>query len=102
MTGPGGPGTRPGRSPQRADRDAPTPGAIDRAIQWVLLALHGALLASLVVAAWTLAKYLPGMPLSPLEKVMFQVGIGVALVAFGVRAVLLWRRLRRSGPKASR
>jgi len=58
--------------------------------------VHAILLAALVLAGWTLLKFLPNMPLSPWQKAMFEVGIAASLVAFTVRAALLWRRLRRT------
>ena len=71
-------------------------GPGDRAALWVLLGVHGLLLAALALAGFTLLKYLPNMPLSPWQKAMFEIGIAAALVAFTVRAALLWRRLRRT------
>jgi len=62
---------------------------------WILLAVHGALLAALAMAGWTLLKYLPTLPLSPSQKAMFEIGIAAAIVVFSVRALLLLRRLRR-------
>jgi hypothetical protein len=94
----GGPGARPERPRPGAPRRDPVPGSTDRATLWVLLALHVALEATLVAAGWTLVKYLPTMPLAPFQKVMFEVGLAAAFVAFGLRGLALWRRLRRGGP----
>lgn len=65
---------------------------------WALLAFHVILEITLVAAGWTLTKVLPTMQLSHLQKVMCQVGLAAAFVAFGLRALSLWRRLRRSSP----
>lgn len=92
---PGSPRPPLGPGPRRE----PVPGSGDRAALWILLGVHAILLATLLVAAWTLLKYLPTMPLSAWQKAMFQIGIGAALVAFGLRAALLWARLRRT-PRA--
>jgi hypothetical protein len=93
----GGPGERP-RRPERGSREREAqPGSSDRAALWALLALHVALEAVLIAAGWTLVKYLPAMQLSAAQKVMFQVGIAAAFVAFGLRALRLWRRLRKGG-----
>jgi hypothetical protein len=63
---------------------------------WVLLAFHVALEITLIAAGWTLVKYLPAMQLGAAQKVMFEVGLAAAFVAFGLRGLALWRRLRRS------
>lgn len=99
MTLPSGPSAPPERPVRGARTRPPTPGSTDRATLWVLLALHVALEAALLAAGWTLLKYLPTMPLSPPQKVMFQVGVAVAFVVFGLRGLALWRRLRRSDPE---
>jgi len=97
MTGSGAPGERP-RRPERGRGGAePEPGSSDRIALWTLLGFHVVLEVSLIAAGWTLVKYLPLMQLSPWQKVMFQVGIAAAFVAFGLRALALWRRLRRGG-----
>jgi len=92
----------PGQRPQRPDpgaprRDAPQ-GSADRAALWVLLAFHVVLELALIAAGWSLFKYLPAMQLGPAQKVMFQVGLAAAFVAFGLRGLALWRRLRRTAP----
>jgi len=96
VTGPGG--ERFG-APPRLPRDAPprrpVAGPGDRIALWILLAVHVALLAALGVAGWTLLKYLPTMPLTHSQKAMFEIGIAAAILAFGVRALLLLRRLLR-------
>jgi hypothetical protein len=71
-------------------------GPGDRWALWILLAMHGALLAALGVAGWTLLKYLPNMPLTHSQKAMFEIGIAAAILAFGARAALLLRRLLRT------
>ena len=100
MTPPSGPAAPPERPVRGARNRPPKPGSTDRATLWVLLALHVALEVALIAAGWTLVKYLPAMPLSPPQKVMFQVGVGVAFVVFGLRGLALWRRLRSGGPAA--
>ena len=54
---------------------------------------------ALIAAGWTLYKYLPAMQLGTAQKVMFQVGLAAAFVAFGLRGLALWRRLRRTPPR---
>ena len=92
-----------GQRPQRPDHGAPRPGApaggADRAALWVLLAFHGAIEIALIAAGWTLYKYLPTMQLGTAQKVMFQVGLAAAFVAFGLRGLALWRRLRRTATR---
>ena len=89
-----------GGRPQRRDHGAPrqeTPsGGTDRAALWVLLAFHVVLEVALIAAGWSLYKYLPAMQLSAAQKVMFQLGLAAAFVAFGLRGLALWRRLRRA------
>jgi hypothetical protein len=98
VTPPGGPGPQ-SRRPERGIRGREIrPGSGDRAALWALLALHVALEVVLIAAGWTLVKYLPVMELSAAQKVMFQVGIAGAFVAFGLRALGLWQRLRKGGP----
>ena len=98
----GGPETRGERPRRGAPRREPLKGATDRATLWVLLALHVALEVTLIAAGWTLLKYLPTMPLAPFQKVMFEVGLAAAFVAFGLRGLALWRRLRQGGPDTRR
>ena len=89
----------PGQRPHRPDPGAPRQeprGAADRAALWVLLGFHVAIEAALIAAGWTLYKYLPAMQLGTAQKVMFQVGLAAAFVAFGLRGLALWRRLRRT------
>ncbi len=102
MTLPGSPGTRPERPVRGAGNRARAQGSTDRATLWTLLGLHVALEAGLVAAGWTLVKYLPTMPLSAAQKVMFEVGLAAAFVGFGLRGLALWRRLRRGGPETGR
>jgi len=98
----GVPGAKPERPRRGAPRREPRKGPTDQATLWVLLALHVALEATLIAAGWTLLKYLPTMPLAPLQKVMFEVGLAAAFVVFGLRGLALWRRLRRGGPDTRR
>jgi len=67
---------------------------------WGLLVLHVALEVGLVVAGWTLYKYLGNIRLEPWQKVMFQVGLVAAFLWFGVRGLALWRQLRKGGPSS--
>lgn len=97
MTPSGDPGERPHRPGRGRTPGEPRPGSGDRAALWVLLGFHLALEASLIAAGWTLVKYLPAMQLSPPQKVLCEVGIAAAFVAFGLRALALWRRLRKGG-----
>jgi hypothetical protein len=90
-------GPRPRRPERGGPAREPQPGSGDRPALWALLAFHVALELTLVAAGWTLVKYLPAMQLSAAQKVMFEVGIAAAFVAFGLRALALWRRLRRGG-----
>ena len=78
---------RPRREAQR--------GTTDRAALWTLLATYVALEVALVAAGWTLLKYMPNMQLPAAQKVMLQVGLAAAFVAFGWRGIQLWRRLRK-------
>lgn len=91
-----GPGERPRRPERGRPRLDPPTGSGDRMALWALLVFHVILLITLVAAGWTLAKVLPAMQLSPLQKVVCQVGLAAAFVAFGLRALALWRRLRKS------
>ncbi len=96
MTAPGaGRFGAPPRPARGASQREPVAGSFDRGILWILLLVHGALLAALAIAGWTLLKYLPGMPLTSWQKAMFEIGIAAAFLAFSVRAALLVRRLRR-------
>jgi hypothetical protein len=92
-----GPGGRPRRPDPVRPRLEPSPGSGDRLALWTLLGFHVALEVTLLAAGWTLVKYLPAMQLSPWQKVVFELGIAAAFVAFGLRAFALWRRLRRGG-----
>ena len=92
-------GPRPHRPTHGAPRQEPTAGSADRAALWVLLAFHVVLEAALIVAGWSLYKYLPAMQLGTTQKVMFQVGLAAAFVAFGLRGLALWRRLRRTASR---
>jgi hypothetical protein len=89
-------GPRPQRRDHFGPRPEPTAGSADRAALWVLLAFHGVLELALLAAGWSLYKYLPAMQLGAAQKVMFQVGLAAAFVAFGLRGLALWRRLRRT------
>lgn len=90
--------TRHRPDPETPRKEAPRSGA-DRAALWVLLAFHAALEIALIAAGWTLYKYLPAMQLGTAQKVMFQVGLAAAFVAFGLRGLALWRRLRHTAPR---
>jgi len=85
--------------PQRALRQEPAAGSADRAALWVLLGFHVVLELALIGAGWSLYKYLPAMQLGTAQKVMFQVGLAAAFVAFGLRGLALLRRLRRTAPR---
>ena len=76
-------------------RSEPPRGSTDRAALWTLFATYVALEVALVAAGWTLLKYMPTMQLPLAQKVMFQVGLAAAFVAFGWRGLQLWRRLRK-------
>jgi hypothetical protein len=97
MTPLGGPRVDRPRRPSRRDPGDRILGPEDRLALWGLLVLHVALEAGLVVAGWTLYKYLGNIQLTPWQKVMFQVGLAAAFVWFGVRGLALWRQLRRGG-----
>ena len=84
--------------PRRFDPQAAPPGGVERAALWLQLGIVVALEAAFLVAGWTLAKYLPAMAIEPWQKVAFQVGLGLAFAAFGLRAVRIWRRLHSAGP----
>jgi hypothetical protein len=68
--------------------------AEERAALVLLVLLHLALVVALVLAGWTLAKYWSALQLPPWQKVAFEVGIGLAVVSFAVRAARIVRRLR--------
>lgn len=89
-------GERPRRPERARPRADPPPRSGDRMALWALLAFNILLEITLVAAGWTLAKALPAMQLSPLQQVMCQLGLAGAFVAFGLRALALWRRLRRA------
>ena len=95
MTGHGSP-ERP--EPRRFDPQAAAPSPGERAALWLQLGVVAALEAAFLVAGWTLWKSMPALPIAPWQKVAFQVGLGLAFAAFGLRALRLWRRLRRPGP----
>ena len=84
--------------PRRFDPQAAPPSGVERAALWLQLGIVVALEAAFLVAGWTLAKYLPAMAIEPWQKVAFQVGLGLAFAAFGLRAVRIWRRLHSAGP----
>jgi hypothetical protein len=83
------------RRPEARQRPEPSRGSTDRAALWTLFATYLALETALVAAGWTLLKYLPNMQLPLAQKVMLQVGLLAAFVAFGWRGLSLWRRLRK-------
>jgi hypothetical protein len=83
------------RRPEARQRPEPSRGSTDRAALWALFATYLALETALVAAGWTLLKYLPNMQLPLAQKVMLQVGLLAAFVAFGWRGLSLWRRLRK-------
>jgi hypothetical protein len=91
VTGPVDP-ERP--APRRFDPGAHPPSDVERAALWLQLGLVLALEAAFLVAGWTLLKYLPGLAIAPWQKVAFQAGLGLAFVAFGMRGLRIWRRLR--------
>jgi hypothetical protein len=84
----------PAAPPRRALREGPS----DRWALWFLLLVHAALEAALAVAAWTFVKSMPSLPLTASQKAMFEIGLGAALIVFGARGFLLFRRLRRTPP----
>lgn len=87
---------RPVRPPRRRfDPASRPPTGAERAALWIQFGFALALVASFLAAGWTLLKFLPGLPIEPWQKVMFEVGLGAALVVFGRRAVSLWRRLHQ-------
>lgn len=89
-------GDDPGRVPgRRFDPAASPPSAEERIGLWLQLVLVLALEGAFVTAGWTIYKYLPDMMIEPWQKVLFQVGLAVAVVVFGLRARRLWSRLRR-------
>jgi hypothetical protein len=65
---------------------------------WLLLLLHVALEAALLVAGHTLFRLHSTLRLASWQKLAFGFGIAAAFVVFGVRAVRLWRRLRAGTP----
>ena len=83
------------RRPEGRPRSEAPQGSTDRAALWTLLATYVALEIALVAAGWTLLKYLPNMQLPLVQKVMLQVGLLAAFVAFGWRGLSLWRRIRK-------
>ena len=90
---------RPDRpAPRRFDPAARPPSAGERAALWLQLGVTVALEVAFLVAGWTLVKYLPALAIEPWQKVAFQVGLGAAFLAFGLRGLRLWRRLRQGSP----
>ena len=85
------------REPRRPEPGRPREpqSSTDRAALWTLLATYVALEVCLVAAGWTLNKYMPTMQLPVAQKVMFEVGLAAAFVAFGWRGLQLWRRIRK-------
>lgn len=65
---------------------------------WLLFLLHVALESALLVAGHTLFRLHSTLRLAPWQKLAFGFGIAAAFVVFGLRAVQLWRRLRRGAP----
>ncbi|MGH7724018.1 MAG: hypothetical protein ACREOU_01175 [Candidatus Eiseniibacteriota bacterium] len=61
---------------------------------WILLLLHAALVGALVLAGITLANLWSGIQIAPWQKVGFEVGIGITIVVFAIRAFRLWQRIR--------
>ena len=93
---------RPGRPAFRhRDPGAATPSAEERIALWLQLGLALILEVAFLVAGWTLHKYLPALGIEPWQKVAFQVGLGAAFLAFGLRARGLWRRLHAGPPPPS-
>ena len=74
----------------RAER---APVGAERAALWLQFGLALVLEAAFLAAGWTLVKSLPYLPIEPWQKVAFQVGLGLAFLVFGLRALRLWRRL---------
>ena len=92
----------PGRPPGRRFDPAGTPTSpAERAALWLQWGVTVALEAAFLVAGWTLYKYLPALQIAPWQKVAFQVGLGLAFAAFGLRALRLWRRLHPPVPPAA-
>jgi len=87
--------TPPGaRKPPWRVGDPPGPlTGPERAALWVRFGLAVALELAFLVAGWTLFKSMPRLPIEPWQKVAFQVGLGLAFVVFGARALKAWRRL---------
>ncbi len=96
---------RPVRSerpaPRRFDPTARPASAGERAALWVQFGVTLALELAFAVAGWTLFKYLPYLTIEPWQKVGFQVLLGAAFVAFGLRGLRLWRRLRPGSDPAN-
>jgi hypothetical protein len=92
----------PGRPPaRRFDPAAAPPSPAERAALWLQFGVALALEAAFLVAGWTLYKYLPDLAIEPWQKVAFQVGLGLAFAAFGLRALGIWRRLHAAAPPAA-
>lgn len=91
----------PRPEPRRFDPATAPPSPAERVGLWLQLGLAVALEVAFLVAGWTLFKYLPALAIEPWQKVAFQVGLAAAFLAFGRRALLLWRRLRRADPPAA-
>jgi hypothetical protein len=87
--------------PRRFDPAAHPPSPEERVGLWLQLSLVLALEAAFIVAGGTLHKYLPALAIAPWQKVAIQVGLALAFLVFGLRALRLWRRLRRPRPPAA-
>ena len=87
--------------PRRFDPASGPPSPAERVGLWVQLALVLALEAAFLVAGATLRKYLPTLAIAPWQKAAFQVGLALAFLVFGLRAMRLWRRLRARLPPAA-
>jgi hypothetical protein len=85
---------RPPRDRDAAARRSGPVSPEDRAALWFLLFLHAALVGALVLAGITLANLWPGIQIAPWQKVAFEVGIGITIVVFVIRAFRLWQRIR--------
>lgn len=85
-------------TPRRFDPAARPPSPEERIGLWTQLGLVLALEAAFIVAGGTLRKYLPAMAIEPWQKVAFQVGLALAFLVFGLRAMRLWRRLHGPHP----
>jgi hypothetical protein len=86
---------------RRFDPSAAPSTAVERAALWLQLGVTLALEAAFLLAGWTLYKYLPALQIAPWQKVAFQVGLGLAFAAFGLRAIRLWQRLHAPTPPAA-